>query len=69
MNYRYYIVAYRCTTNPQLITSFLGFDRYRIEAISAREAIKIAKERYKKEFDVGIRNVPPIKQVKFSIVA
>lgn len=44
------------------------FDYYTITSRNAKDAIRIAQEAYKAEFELGFRNLAPIKEVKFIIV-
>ena len=63
MQFSYYWVTY--SAKDRFFDA--EWDYYRIEASSSKEALKFAKEKYQRELDAGIRNLAPMKEVKFSV--
>lgn len=64
MNWKRYEVRYFDKTNPHRLDR--DFSRYRFEALNSQDAIKLAKNAYTKEFERGLRNLPDIRNVKFT---
>ena len=65
MDWKNYKVNYFMKGNPHIGGEFYS---YKIEARSKRQAVDFAKEVYQKEFERGIRNLPPISKMSFTAI-